>query len=280
MLHRVERMGTWMLSWLGFRSEWIDTGAGRVHVMRRGAASGETPLVLIHGIGASHIHWFFVILRLLRKFPHLVLPDLPNHGLSTRGSYSPGQIQTAFLSSMASVLNQPAWVVGNSLGGLAGIGLAVHQPESVRGLILVSPGGAPETQEQFDDFMQQFKFNERQGAKAFLQRIYRRPPVYLGLMVAPVLAEFTRPGFRRFVESAKPSPASHGEDLRALTMPVALVWGTEDRLMPAHHRQWYLDHLPEGASVLEPEMGHCPHLDDSGALVGLISGFVDGHQLR
>lgn len=280
MLHRAEQLGTWMLTWLGFRSEWIDTKAGRVHVMRRGASSGETPLVLIHGIGASHIHWFFVVLRLFRKFPHLVLPDLPNHGMSERGSFSPGQVQQGFLQSMASVLTEPAWVVGNSLGGLAAIGLAVHQPDCVRGLVLVSPGGASETQEQFDSFMGQFKFRDRAGAEAFLRRIYRKPPFYLGVMVTPILAEFTRPGFQRFVDSAKPSPASHGQELRDLSVPVELVWGTEDRLMPDHHRQWYLDHLPDDASVLEPQMGHCPHLDDSRALVGVISSFVGRHQLR
>ena len=274
MLHRVEHAGTWLLTWLGFRSRWVQTDAGRVHVLERGAEVDAPALVLIHGIGASHVHWFFTVLRLFRHVPRIVIPDLPNHGWSERGSFPPSVVQSGFLASMREILDRPAWVVGNSLGGLASIGLAVHAPERVRGLMLVSPGGAAETPEQFAVFMEQFRFTDREGARAFLERIYRRPPWYLSVLVGPILREFTRPGFRRFVDSAKPNTATHGAALSGLTVPVTLVWGTEDRLMPDHHRQWYLDHVPPQATVVEPAMGHCPHLDDSRPLANMIREFV------
>ena len=58
-------------------------------------------------------------------------------------------------------------------------------------------------------------------------------------------------------------------------MPIHLVWGRSERLMPPTHLAFFKDSLPPHATIEEPEgMGHCAHLDDAAALAGKIVAFA------
>jgi pimeloyl-ACP methyl ester carboxylesterase len=105
-------------------------------------AGSGTPLVLLHGIGASRAIWHRVMPYLPRE--HLVLtPDLPGFGDSAAvgSGFDLRLTAIALADGLARRTAEPFDLLGNSLGGAVGLALAVERPELVRRLVLAAPAG-------------------------------------------------------------------------------------------------------------------------------------------
>ncbi len=68
----------------------------------------------------------------------------------TPGSESPFDHVDDLLAVLEAATDAPAWLVGNSQGGLIALDLALHSPERVAGLVLLAPAisGAPEEEDE------------------------------------------------------------------------------------------------------------------------------------
>jgi pimeloyl-ACP methyl ester carboxylesterase len=102
------------------------------------AGCDDPPLILIHGDGESAIDWSWVIPGLAVNTCVYAL-DLPGSGDSAKPNreYSPeffAQFMVKFLDALEI---ERAIVVGNSLGGLIALRLALSHPEKVAALVLV-----------------------------------------------------------------------------------------------------------------------------------------------
>ncbi len=64
-------------------------------------------------------------------------------------------------------------------------------------------------------------------------------------------------------------------------MPVLLLWGKDERILPRDHLEFFRRHLPEHARFEEPEgFGHAPYLDDVDAVARRILSFTsEVHEL-
>ena len=111
---------------------------GPVHYADFGG-SGR-PIVLVHGLGGSHVNWLSVG-EALSRHGRVVAPDLVGHGLtqSLGRSASVGKNQQLLGRFLAAVAGEPAVLVGNSMGGYLSIAEAAAEPERVAGLVLVDP---------------------------------------------------------------------------------------------------------------------------------------------
>ena len=59
--------------------------------------------------------------------------------------------------------------------------------------------------------------------------------------------------------------------LAGLSMPVTLLWGGGDQLMPDAHFEWFARHLPLGSRVERlRDAGHAPYLERPGAVAQAI----------
>jgi pimeloyl-ACP methyl ester carboxylesterase len=94
------------------------------------------PLLLLHGFGGAA--WNFTELAQLLTGRRLVIPDLPGHGGSRP---LPAPSMAAFADVVAGLLDEPAGVLGHSMGGTVALRLADRHPELVRGLVLAAPAG-------------------------------------------------------------------------------------------------------------------------------------------
>jgi len=94
------------------------------------------PLLLLHGFGGAAWNWCEVAPLLAGR--RLLIPDLPGHGGSAP---LPAPSLTGFADAVAPLLDEPAGVVGHSLGGVVALRLAERHPELVRGLVLAAPAG-------------------------------------------------------------------------------------------------------------------------------------------
>src|SRR5215213_9773690 len=105
------------------------------------AGSGP-PVVLVHGMVNSSLHWKRVALRLADRHT-VVAPDLIGHGDSAtpRGDYSLGAHAAVIRDLLAALGVRRATIVGHSLGGGVAMQFFWQFPHRVERLGLVSSGG-------------------------------------------------------------------------------------------------------------------------------------------
>jgi len=260
----------------GFRRAHIDTPNGTVHVLESARAKGPT-LVIVHGLSASGASYAPMVPHLVGRVGRIVLPDLPGHGFSERpGSLDAETVYGGLRDALDRTIDEPAVVVGNSLGGFVATRYALDRPERVRGLVLLSPAGTPSTQAEIDEVRRIFGVRTHRDALDFLDRLLVRPDPRLRHLFAFAL--------RRRLEDPLIHQLLHGvevgfgltpDELARLVPPTLLIWGAHDRILPERHREYYRAHLPAHARIETPDhFGHSPHIDSPRRTAGRILDFV------
>src|SRR5919202_4571591 len=100
------------------------------------------PMVLLHGAGDNALDWKWVMPD-LEATHQVYAPDLPGSPDSARpaADYSPAFFER-FIAAFADALDiGRATFVGNSLGGLIALRLALSAPARVRALVLIDSAG-------------------------------------------------------------------------------------------------------------------------------------------
>ena len=260
----------------GYRSHRVATSAGRVHVLEARGHGHLPPVVLLHGISSAGAHFLPLLWRLRGRVRHLIAPDMPAHGFSDMPPVlSPQSLKDGLVEAMDAVVTEPSVIFGNSMGGIAAIHYALARPERVRGLILASPSGASMNEEELRRFVRTFQFDDHGGALDFVDRLFSRRNHMRHLFAWGVRRQFQNPGVQGLLASIDPSDLLRPEQLGALRMPVLLLWGRDERILPRAHLEFFRAHLPEHTRIEEPEgLGHAPYLDDAGAVARHILTFA------
>lgn len=116
----------------------VDLNGIRIHYAE---AVGQGPsLVFLHGTSGSHTS-FRPFMLTLAEWAHVYALDLRGHGLSGRAGAAYclsdyGRDVAAFLQT---VVGEPAFVAGHSMGGVVAVWLAGETADFVRGLFLEDP---------------------------------------------------------------------------------------------------------------------------------------------
>ena len=114
---------------------------GGDYAVARWQSPGSQPLLLVHGITASHMHWPRVVDKLSGRFD-IYAPDLRGRG---RSHALPGPFGLqAHVHDLLAVLDafhiERVLCAGHSLGAYIAIELAAHAPDRIAGLVLVDGG--------------------------------------------------------------------------------------------------------------------------------------------
>ena len=272
-----ERAARFALHRRGFESRIIPTGVVPLHAF---VAAGEGPLpttVLLHGIGAAAITYAATLVRLRPHVRRLIALDLPGHGFSAAPEVrlTPEVLFGCVREALDRAADEPIILVGNSMGGALALHYAMEEPERVRALVLVSPAGARISPEEWGALVRSFKIESVAEARRLLGRLYHRTPWYAGALAPDFRAVLRRRAIRDLLETTTlehfPDPRRFGE----LTMPVLLLWGQSERIMPLEALGYFRRYLPAHTLVEEPSgFGHCPHFDDPGRLAARIVDFA------
>lgn len=120
-------------------SRTVDLG-GSVHYVDFGGPQDAPGVVLVHGLGGSHLNWD-LFAPLLSLHARVWAVDLPGFGRSEPDGRSTSvQSSVAVLQRfLAEVVGEPAVLVGNSMGGMISLLAAGERPDSVTGLVLLAP---------------------------------------------------------------------------------------------------------------------------------------------
>lgn len=272
-----ERMMRRLALFRGARSHRLGYDHGVVHVLDLPGRGYLPPVVLLHGFSASGPTQYLPMARRLR--PHvrrIVLPDMPGHG----GSSVPPRldeetIQAGLGAALDRLLDRPAVVFASSLAGGFAVRYAARRPDMVAGLMLCSPGGAPLDGTQLDELFDTFAVRTHDEALRFVDRLLPRPHPLRHAYAWGVRQQFSRPHLRRLLERAREARFLEPEELRGLRMPVALIWGRADRILPWSHFEYFRRHLPDDAEVeTPPGYGHAPFLHRAGDLTERLLRFT------
>src|SRR5690242_7458182 len=122
---------------------------GPVHFVDHGGSG--LPVVLVHGLGGSHLDWLNVAGPLGRHGRVLAL-DLVGFGRTppegrSADVWAQRDLLVRFVREVA---GSPAVLVGNSMGGLLTVMAAAEYPDDVAGAVLVDPAVPPIEGEQVD----------------------------------------------------------------------------------------------------------------------------------
>jgi pimeloyl-ACP methyl ester carboxylesterase len=120
-------------------SRTVDLG-GTVHYVDFGGPDSGPAVVLVHGLGGSHMNWD-LFAPLLTPHARVWAIDLPGFGRSEPAGRSASvQSNVAVLHRfLADVVGEPVVLVGNSMGGMISLLAAGERPDSVTGLVLLDP---------------------------------------------------------------------------------------------------------------------------------------------
>ncbi|MEN8917280.1 MAG: alpha/beta fold hydrolase [Octadecabacter sp.] len=89
-------------------------------------------LLIAHGLFGSARNWGVIAKRLSDTY-HIITPDMRNHGASP---WFKTQNYFDMADDLAALLDEPAYVVGHSMGGKAAMVLALKHPHLIRKLIV------------------------------------------------------------------------------------------------------------------------------------------------
>src|SRR5262245_19073563 len=264
---------------------------GPVHYVAWEGPPGRT-FVLVHGLGGSLLSWLAVAPGLARHGRVLAL-DLPGFGRTERnGRRSRVSDQRATVSGfVAEVARSPVVLVGNSMGGGISMFEAALEPESVEALVL-SNSVFPWKRGAFPApiIMLGFALYEmpRIGEWASRQRLTRleaERAVRLGLRLitadpSSIPEDLVRLHVEQLVRlqgDADAGPAfleaarsllglGRRRDVvrwivNAVSCPVLVVHGREDRLVPLGFAVGALEMRPEWEMRLIPKVGHVPQME-------------------
>jgi pimeloyl-ACP methyl ester carboxylesterase len=262
----------------GFSSRFVDTPRGRLHVYEaRGTGRGPT-LVVLHGFGSSAPAFGRVMRMMLPHVERVLAPELPGHGFSEDVSpMDTPTVMALLVAALDQLLEKPAVVFGNSLGGAAALRVALALPRKVGALVLGSPGGARMDEAELRQVMSNFNLRTNDDARVLLHKLFHQAPWFTPLMPPVVRGLFARAPIRALMGTIRVEDLLTPEELQSLTMPILLMWGRSEKLLPPHHLEFFRRNLPSHAVVEEPEQfGHCPQLDRPHLLAARLQAFVQG----
>jgi pyruvate dehydrogenase E2 component (dihydrolipoamide acetyltransferase) len=259
--------------------EKIEAGGRTIRYLAAGSAEGR-PIVLIHGFGGDLNNWLFTQPALAEKHRVIAL-DLPGHGGSSKevASGDLPSLSQALVDFLAALDIPKAHLVGHSLGGAVALHTALHHPAHVASLSLIAPAGlgAEIDQAFIDGFL---KANRRKPLQEVLEKLVADPSLISRDMAEDVLKFKRLDGAVAALTAIANANFSAGRqatllraELARIAVPVQVIWGAEDRILPARHAEG----LPANVTVRVLQgAGHMPHLEKAAEVNRLIGDFVPG----
>lgn len=234
---------------------------------------GTAVLMLHAGSGPRTLYGFSAAMS---EHVYVVTPTHPGFDGTLRPERldSIGDLATAYLDLLDVLDLTSVMVIGNSVGGwiaaemalrdnhrrlgsivlLNAVGIHAHKEENrVVDVRTVNPADIGKLSFAKEAFRPDFSsFTDEQRAAAAANQ--------------KTLAVY---GGEHFVHD----PKLRGR-LHRVSLPVLVVWGEQDGIAPLGYGRGYANAFPDGHFAPIPEAGHFPQLEQAGATLGAIAGFV------
>jgi pimeloyl-ACP methyl ester carboxylesterase len=272
-------------------SLFVEVNGIKVHYKTYG--QGEPTFILLHGFGASLFSWHEVTAP-LSEYGTVIAYDRPAFGLTERpmtwegeNPYSP-QAQVELVIGLMDELNiEKAILVGNSAGGTIAMLTALQYPERVQALILVDPavyagGGAPAWVRPILKTPQMNRLGplvsrqlQARGTE-FIELAWHDP----SKITPEILAGYQKPlrvdnwDKALWFLTVASQESGLAERLNELTLPVLVITGDDDRIVPTEQSLRLADELPNATLKVIAQSGHLPHEEHPAEFMQAVMEFL------
>ncbi len=240
-----------------FQQSFIELDGCKVNLRRGG--KGE-PLLFLHGAsGAPAIMPFME--KLAERFDVLV-PEHPGYGLSDEPPWLDNIHDEAYfyLDFLRALDLRNVTLIGNSMGGWIALEIAVRDTSRLKSLVLVSPAGvaAPGVQPA-DIFLM--------APEDLVRDLFYDPQLAAARLAEPVTPEAIDIGLKNRHTTARLAwePRLHDpflpKWLHRIDVPVKIVWGREDRILPVKLAEELKRLMPKAQLHILDDVGHLPHAE-------------------
>ncbi len=252
-------------------SKFIDIDSLKVHYRDEGSATDTVPLVLIHGTSASLHTWQGCVGKLVASH-RIIRLDMPAFGLTgpnTRRDYSIDYYVSFLHHFLTQLKVKQCYLAGNSLGGHIVWAYAAKYSEQVRKIVLLDAAGYPIEGAKGSLAFRLARIpvlsnlltvvTPKSIVKKSLLDVYGDPAKVTDALVQQYHDLACRTGNRQaLIDRLTQQQVGDTLLLGKLKMPVLIVWGEMDRLIPFHNAYKFHRDLSNDSLVVLPGIGHVP----------------------
>lgn len=235
----------------------IDEGEGEV-------------LLLLHGLMGALSNWEDVVNEFKSQYrviiPMLPIYDLPllTTGVKTIAKYIHKFVKYKKLKDFT--------IIGNSLGGHAGLIYVLAHPTFAKALVLTGSSGLYENafggtfprRESYDFIKEKVEFtfyDPKIATKELVDDVYKT--VNDRHRVVRILA-MARSAIRHNMQ----------KDLHKIHIPVGLIWGKDDKVTPPEVAEEFHQYLPQSELIWIDKCGHAPMMEQPEEFNKALKGFL------
>jgi pimeloyl-ACP methyl ester carboxylesterase len=263
----------------------------RIHHLEAGAGR---PLLLIHGASGGAANWYRVLPAVSQR-RHVYSIDLPGFGLSeTLEPKSPigQQVAGLLLRWLDAQRIDRLSVVGTSFGGFVGLRLAQLARDRVEALAVIDSVGFGRSlplalRLACLPLISAFALRpSRAGTRWQFEKLMMAdsgslPPAERAALLeylwqsahAANHARLAR-GFGMFTSLAGQREVLSDDELRALDLPVLILWGERDRFLPSEHADRAAALVPFAQCRIIPRAGHSPNWEAPAVVAESLNAFL------
>ena len=246
-----------------FSDGYVEVDGCKMHLRRGG--SGE-PLLFLHGANGAPVVLPFME-KLALRFDVLI-PEHPGYGKSEEPEWleSIHDLAYVYLDFLKQLSLKHVTVVGSSMGGWIAMEMAVRDTSRLKSLVLSSPAGIAAPGVRAADIflmapeeMVRNLFEDQKLAEA---RLAQPEDVDISLKNRHTTARLAW------------EPRLHDPDLpkwlHRIDVPVKIVWGRQDRILPVAFVDVYRKLLPKADISIIENCGHLPHAEKPDEFIDVI----------
>ena len=204
----------------------------------------------------------------------VLVPEHPGFG----GSDEPAWFDTIhdlayFYLDLLDRLNlRDVFVVGSSIGGWLALEIAIRNCDRIAAVALASPAGLYVPGLRRGDI---FLWSAEEKARnlyfdqALAERALARVPTPLDVDI-----EFkNQHGFARVAWEPRLFDPHLSKWLHRVTVPTQIIWGADDKVIPAGYAAEFARLIPDSAVEIIPQCGHLPHVEKPEPFVRILRAF-------
>lgn len=266
-------------AWMGIdwrkHVRWAAVGSQPVNYAEIGTGRA---IVFVHGLGGCWQNWLETMPPMAELGHRAIALDLPGFGAS------PMPAERISIPSYAELIDrfctelgiEGCTLVGNSMGGLIAAEVATRGPAWLERLVLVSAAGishatmrsepaalAASAMALTQPFLRWLDMPamKRRGLRQLAVGGVARHPLRLRpeLLAEQLTNGFAAPGFVQ--ATAALTGFDLRERLRLIEVPTLIIWGRNDRVVPAADATGYVERIAGSRLVVFDDCGHVPMLE-------------------
>ncbi len=251
---------------MSFASSFVEVDGCRTHLRRAGKGQ---PLLFLHGASGAPVILPFME-KLAARFDVLVT-EHPGYGASEEPEWLENIHDVAYfyLDLLKKLDLSGVTLVGSSMGGWIAMEMAVRDCSRLKSLVLVSPAGVASPDAQAADIF-------LMPPEVLVKNLFFDEKLAAARLAEPMTPEALDIALKNRHTTARLAwePRLHDpflpKWLHRIDVPVKIVWGRQDRILPVEFVDFYKKLFPKAEFDIFENCGHLPHVEKADAFVEIV----------